>query len=246
MGLLRRTLVTSATLVLSGAVLLGTEVWVAQRGVGPDPAATPPLGTPGGPAGAVTDTVVWLGDSTAAGVGASGVPASLPAQVATAVGRPVVLDTLAHSGDRIADVLHTQLPRVAALQPTVVYVSIGANDVTALTSRGTFRATYRQVLAGLPASVRQVVLLGIPDMGSPPRVPQPLRLLAGLRGRMLDSDIARLAAATPRATYVDIAGTSGPAFRRDPSRYFSRDRYHPNDAGYGLWAAAVASALAGR
>lgn len=243
--MLRRSVVTSAALVLSGAALVGAEVWVAQRGVGPDPAATPPLGSPAGPPGAVTDTVVWLGDSTAAGVGASGIPASLPEQVAAAVGRPVIVDTLARSGDRIADVLYNQLPQVAALEPTVVYLSIGANDVTALTPRGTFRATYRQVLAGLPASVRQVVLLGIPDMGSPPRVPQPLRLLAGLRGRMLGSDVAHLAASTPGAVYVDIAGTSGPAFRRDPARYFSRDHYHPNDAGYGLWAAAVASALAG-
>ncbi len=39
--------------------------------------------------------------------------------------------------------------------------------------------------------------------------------------------------------YVDIAGRTGPPMRRDPDRYFALDRYHPNQAGYGLWADAV-------
>jgi lysophospholipase L1-like esterase len=44
--------------------------------------------------------------------------------------------------------------------------------------------------------------------------------------------------------YVDIAGKTGPAFRAHPTTYFARDRFHPNDAGYGLWAKAVAEAPA--
>src|SRR5262245_30764199 len=70
--------------------------------------------------------IVWLGDSTAAGVGASSVEQTLPRQVASGLGRPVELTVLAKSGARITDVVNDQLPKVLALppekQPDVVLV----------------------------------------------------------------------------------------------------------------------------
>ena len=85
------------------------------------------------------------------------------------------------------------------------------------------------------------MLLGVPDLGAPTRLPQPLRALAGWRGRALDSDVRHLAAGR-HALYVAIAGRTGPAFRRHPDRYFAADHYHPDDAGYQLWADAVVAA----
>ena len=45
------------------------------------------------------------------------------------------------------------------------------------------------------------------------------------------------------AVYVDIFAHTSSAFRHHPGRYFAKDHYHPNDAGYGLWATAVAPAV---
>ena len=91
-----------------------------------------------------------------------------------------------------------------------------------------------------------LVLLGVPDMGAPPRYLQPLRGIAGLRGRQLDEvDPVRRRGAR-RACYVDIAGETGPAIRADPDRYFAADGYHPSDDGYALWADAVLEQLAAR
>jgi lysophospholipase L1-like esterase len=185
-----------------------------------------------------------LGDSTGAGIGATSLPGTLPEQAAAAIGKPVRMTVLARSGDRVADVLHHQLPALAAIHPTMVFITVGANDTTHLTSRGAFRRDYERVLVELPSSVRRIVILGVPDMGAPPRLAQPLRAVAGWRGRSLDTDVRHLAARTPRAVYVDIAGKTGPAFRAHPATYFARDRFHPNDAGYGLWAKAVAEAPA--
>ena len=42
---------------------------------------------------------------------------------------------------------------------------------------------------------------------------------------------------------ASVAGTTGPAFRRDRS-LFSVDGYHPGGAGYALWAGAVTAAMA--
>ncbi len=185
--------------------------------------------------------MVWLGDSTAAGVGASDPDGSLPRRVAAGLGRPVELVVLARSGARIDEVLEEQLPRVAALDPDVLIVSVGANDVVHLTTKSRFTSRYRRLLEQLRPSVtgRSVVVLGIPDMGAPPRFPQPLRAVVGWRGRALDHGLREAAAGRDEVRYVDIAGQTGPAMRRQPDRYFALDRYHPNEAGYGLWADAV-------
>jgi lysophospholipase L1-like esterase len=154
---------------------------------------------------------------------------------------PEQITALAVSGARISDVVGKQLPHVPA-DTEVVLISIGANDVAHLSTVGAFRHHYGQLLAGLPAKA-SVILLGIPDMGSPTRLAQPLRAIVGWRGRAFDG-VVRAVARSRHAGYVDIAGRTGPAFRHHPGRYFFSDHYHPNDAGYGLWAAAVAPVLA--
>jgi lysophospholipase L1-like esterase len=237
----------AALVPVAGTAILGAEVYAASGGTHlPDPPPGPVdvAAGPPGPPGPPGPLVVWLGDSTAAGVGASGAAHTLPMQVAGRLGRPVRLTVLAKSGARVADVVHRQLPALAGLRPDMIFISVGANDATHLTRRSSFRRDYARVLAGLPAGTRTVVLLGVPDLGAPTRLAQPLRALAGWRGRALDSDVRHLAG-RHHAVYVDIAGRTGPAFRNHPGRYFAADHYHPSDAGYGLWADAVATTLAG-
>ncbi|MEY2436172.1 MAG: hypothetical protein QOF97_1008, partial [Acidimicrobiaceae bacterium] len=233
----------AAALPIITAVVLLVEVELAsrQRNLPDEPFALVGLvnaSAPGAPR-----RVVWLGDSTAAGVGASGVDGSLPRQVAAGLGRPVELTVLAVSGDRVSDVARAQVPRLAALpaRPDVIFISVGANDVTHLSGPVEFGRTYRAVLEALPQGA-QVVMLGVPDMGSTTRLVQPLRAIAGARGSALD-DVVRGLARDLHATYVDIAGHTGPSFRRDPDRYFAADHYHPNDEGYRLWTEAVLAAL---
>lgn len=187
-----------------------------------------------------TFRAVWLGDSTAAGVGAGDADGSLPRQVASRLDRSVELVVLARSGARVDDVLAAQLPKVASLRPDLVVLSVGANDVVHLAGRRPFRSRYRLLLDRLPGV--PVLALGVPDMGAAPRFAQPLRAIAGWRGRVLDGAIRNAVAGRADVRYVDIAGRTGPAMRRQPDRYFSLDRYHPNQAGYGLWADAVLDA----
>jgi lysophospholipase L1-like esterase len=177
--------------------------------------------------------VVWLGDSTAAGVGAADADGALPRQVAARLERPVDLAVLAVSGARIDDVVDRQVADVRDLRPDLVVISIGANDVTHLTTSDHFFNAYAQVLDAIPDGV-DVVLLGVPDMGAPPRLAQPLRHLAGVRGGTLDARVQELARGRDLG-YVDIAGGTGPEMRRHPD-LFSADRYHPDSQGYEVWA----------
>lgn len=239
----RRALLGVAAVPVVAAAVLGVEILLARSGPSlPDDTPLDHDGRIGG-AGAPL-RVVWLGDSTAAGVGATSEARAIPRLVATALDRPIELTSLAVSGDRVADVVADQVGHLEALHPDIVLVSIGANDAVHLTSRADFRADYQRLVDSVPAGAL-LVLLGVPDMGAPPRFAQPLRAIAAFRGRQLD-EVTRVVARDAGALYVDIAGETGPTMRSDTGRYFARDRYHPSDAGYELWADAVLEQLVGR
>ncbi|HSH59000.1 MAG TPA: GDSL-type esterase/lipase family protein, partial [Acidimicrobiales bacterium] len=171
-------LVIAGGLALLSGVVLGVEVRLARSG--PDLPVAAPLAldaTIGGPAAAGGLRMVWLGDSTAAGVGADDPDGALPRQVAARLGRPVQLTVLAKSGAKVEELIAQQLPRVSSLEPDVVVLSVGANDVVHFTSKDSFTSRYRRLLDQLGST--PVIALGVPDMGAAPRFAQPLRAIAG-------------------------------------------------------------------
>ena len=239
MGTRRRLLLAATGVPLLAVAFLAVEVELARRGQNlddvelswADDGATP---------------VVWIGDSTAYGIGVTDGADTVASIVARA--RDERVTNLAVSGATLSEVVAEQLPKVEAARPERVYVSVGANDVTHLTRSAAFRSDYRDLLEGLPADV-DVVVLGVPDMGAPPRLAQPLRAIAGWRGRALDEIVRSVVLSREdgsRFTYADIAGGTGPAFRDDPDRYFADDGYHPSAAGYELWADVVLASVGER
>lgn len=233
-GAYRRLLAGLGVVPVGLLIVLGVEVQGAR--IQSAPAYGPPLDLDGGDG----PVVVWLGDSTAAGVGVTGASDALPNQAASVSGIGQHVVSLAVSGARVQDVLQRQLPKVPS-GTGVVVIDVGANDVVHGALVRTFHRQYEALLAALPASAK-VVMVGVPDMGSPTRLAQPLRAVVGWRGRAFDRAVRDLAR-RHRARYVDIAGPTGPEFRRHPDRYFFGDHYHPNAAGYALWARAVGPAL---
>ena len=187
---------------------------------------------------------VVMGDSTGAGVGA-------PYETGIAVGtarhlartRRVTMTNFSISGARAKGVLEKQAAEAAALKPDVVLLSMGANDVTHLTSvrsmRRSLDAIVRTLRAANPAVA--IVITGSPDMGSPPRIPRLLRGIASWRtkavNRMFIDEARRL-----ELTFAPIAERTGPLFRRDRS-LFEADRFHPNARGYATWIPVLNEAL---
>lgn len=246
--MLRRLLTLILLLTLGFVVLLAIEVLVALNGRSLPPRL--PLflnrdfdGPHDGGDQEEPITLVWLGDSTGAGVGASRVETALPTKVVRGLGRSVRLRVLAMSGARVRDVLRQQLPRVAALHPDVVVVGVGGNDVTHLTPRSLFEGLYEVMLRAIE-SLRPttVVVIGVGDFGTVPRIPQPLRALTGWRGRRFD-DVIRRAALESGAAYVDLYGQTGPRFGHDPDRFYSEDGFHPSDEGYRIWTDVILDVL---
>ena len=239
----RKLLVIAVAIPVGLALLLGAEVLLALRG--PDLPERDPFelsGTVGSGDGPAL-RIAWIGDSVAAGVGASGPEATVPHLVAEGLGRPVHLDVFAVSGERAAGALEEQVPKVLALDPPpdVVVVEIGANDVIHLTRSLEFRLTYELILERVSSTGATVFALGMPAFGTATRFLQPLRAIVGWRSSRLDQQV-RAAAREHGAEYVDIAGSTSAAFGDDPQRYYASDDFHPSDAGYRGWADAVLAA----
>jgi len=89
-----------------------------------------------------------------------------------------------------------------------------------------------------------VVAVGLPDLAAMMAVlPQPLRFIVGWAGRRLDNVMRDVAGQTD-IPYITIG--YGPALgrARPELSLLSADRFHPNGAGYHVWAELVAAHLA--
>lgn len=244
MKILRRLLRLVVVALVLLAVVLAGEVWLAlRREYLP---TDDPLELDGvfGSGDSELHLVV-VGDSTGAGIGvedpADAYPSLLATRLAAATGRRVRLTVFALSGARVLDAVDRQAPAAAALDPDVVFVGIGANDVTHLTSLGDVRERMRDALGILGDTGATVVVAGPPDMRAPVWH-QPLRYLAGVRGRQVADAIEEVArdAGFP---VVELAEETGPFFGRDPDAHFSEDGFHPGPLGYRRWADAIAPVL---
>lgn len=239
--MLRRVVVWFAALAVGGAVLIGIEIVLAlRREYLPTEPALKLDDTFGNP-GDETVMLVVMGDSTAAGLGA-GEPASaypqLLARRLASDGFRVDLKVFGVSGARVKDVLDDQLPKTLEADPDFVFIGIGANDVTHLTSLGDVRSDMAEVLRTLEERTEAATIVaGAPDMRAPAFY-EPLRSLAGWRGRQV-ADAIEEVARDEEVALVELAKKTGPEFGADPQRFHSSDDFHPSADGYQLWADAI-------
>jgi lysophospholipase L1-like esterase len=234
---------TAAALVVVAAVL-GIEIALAMhRTYLPTSPALDLGGVFGDPKGRPLSFVV-LGDSTAAGLGAGNPGAAYPTDLARELadrGWHVRLTALGVSGARVHDVLSHQVPLAIAAAPQLVFVGIGANDVTHLTSLGSIRRDTATLVERLRETGAAVVMAGPPDMRAKAWY-EPLRSLAGWRGRQVADAMASVVR-TKGVPVVDLAKEAGPYFGAHPDTAYASDDFHPGPAGYRAWARAILPVL---
>lgn len=207
------------------AVLLAVwtvKVLKVRRGVGQARRYwAQPRGEPGGL------LYVALGDSTAQGVGASrperGYVGLLAQRLHADTGRAVQVINLSRSGARIDDVLVDQLARLRALQPDLVTIAIGGNDV-----RGYDRSTWiRQVDALTAALPAGTIIADVPYF------------MHGHWER--DAQQADTLTRSAREHGLDVVplheALRGEGWSAMVTQ-FAADFFHPNDRGHQVWAKA--------
>jgi acyl-CoA thioesterase-1 len=187
---------------------------------------------------------VALGDSTGSGVGAreGGYVARLFQRLAER--RPgSKLSNLCVSGATTEDVLRDQIEQGVALNPDLVTVGIGINDIGHGLTLEEFSRNYEQILSTLREKSRaEIVVTNLPDISSAPRIPGPMR---DQYQRQIVQFGERLGEIANRygATVFDIYTVTRQELPSHPE-YFSSDGFHPSDEGYELWATQMWPTLA--
>jgi lysophospholipase L1-like esterase len=179
---------------------------------------------------------VALGDSTGSGVGARNGGYVLRLFNRLIERRPgSKLTNLCVSGATTEDLVRNQLERGAELNPDLVTVGIGINDIGHGLTIDEFARNYENILSTLKQKTHaQIVVTNIPDISSAPRIPGPMRIEYQ---QQIISFNERLEEIANRhgVTIFDMYTISKDELPSHPE-YFSSDGFHPSDQGYEFWA----------
>ncbi len=220
---------------LSLPLLLPQGLWVKRTARRLPPADGARSGVVGsGP----TRRLLLVGDSIIAGVGVEQLADALPGQLARALAEHhrCRIEWHAHgdNGASCADLLR-QLPALPAMQADWIFVSVGVNDVTRLTTARAWRLQLTALLTALAihSPQAQVLLAGVPPMQRFPGLPSPLRQVFGWRAGRLDGVGRQVAAGIENVQHVPTPVPDDPAA-------FASDGYHPNAQACAVWARVIA------
>lgn len=221
-----------------GASLYGvlrTEALLARKAIGnaegeaPDCTGWYGKGRPG-PA----IKLALLGDSSAAGYGVEKVEETPGAQLASGLidgaDRRVYLRSFAFVGAQSSD-LESQIDKALPMEPDVVLILVGANDVThTVRPSESVRLLEHGVRRLLDANV-EVVVGTCPDLGTIEAIPPPLRQVGRSWSRRLAA-AQTIAVVEAGGRTVSLGSVLGPEFAASPKVLFGPDQFHPSAAGY--------------
>jgi lysophospholipase L1-like esterase len=187
-------------------------------------------------------TMIALGESTVAGVGAVTHETALTGQVAKALaektGRTVSWVAVARSGITAREGLSELVPKLMGRRADLVVIALGVNDSIAFHTSPRWARDLERLIEGVRGEVGDALILlaGVPPLQNFPALPQPLSSVLGARSTFLDHASARLAKRMQRVIHV-------PFVMEKDRRLFCADGFHPSELGYTLWAEQLAAAF---
>ena len=186
---------------------------------------------------------VVVGDSTTTGPGLTSAEQIWVRQLAArfCVGRCIEVASYAIGGSRARDVVAHQLEAATEEPADIAFVSVGANDVLKGVSAADYAHHLEVIVSRLAAVHRMVVLSGVGDLATIPRLRRPLSDLVARRGRRFDA-ITSQVAQRHGVLKVDQWTLTAPGFRATPG-VFSADLFHPTPIGHTIWADAAEATI---
>ena len=176
---------------------------------------------------------VAIGDSAAQGIGASRPGRSyvgfVAAHIRKRTGRTVRVVNLGISGATIGIAIKKELPALAKLQPDILTVSIGANDMTTFEPTR-FAAELATLYDALPS---HAIVADLPTFYF---LPAEKKVRAA-------NVLLRKAAAEHDLRVVDLHAAMRRQGAWGVTTQFAGDLFHPNDRGYRVWASAFLPAI---
>jgi lysophospholipase L1-like esterase len=186
--------------------------------------------------------LLFVGDSTMAGVGVRHQTAALAFQVASILAKqldcPVRWQVVAKSGISTSQAF--DFVKGQELMPADVLVTaLGVNDVTSQRTPRQFVTDYEALLHELlpRARARFAVISGLPPLHLTPVAPQPLRWYLGRCAHLLDERLYKWIGGQRNIAYVSLQWATD-------SKEMATDGYHPGEILYRKWAGLVAESVA--
>ena len=186
---------------------------------------------------------IAAGDSTAVGVGASSFQTSYSYKLAEHFSKnsKVEYTNVALSGARTTNVMNTQLDKIIEFNPDVVTISIGANDVTHLTSTKTVINNFKQIISEIESKTHaKIYLTNIPNFTGAKLLPFWYIDILENKSKKINEQLAGLE--SERVHIVNIHDFGWDKFP-DLSVTYAADNFHPNDIGYQNWTNAFLNRL---
>lgn len=228
-------LVILAAIVLSPLLIL--QGLVARRTV---PKLPEPPGSRDGTEGIGRPLrLLIVGDSAAAGVGATHQDEALLGQVVSRLvdQYQVSWALRAATGNKTAAILQW-LDAQPPQRFDVAVTSLGVNDVTGMVGRSEWRRQQAELRETLKSKfqVKTLLVSGLPPLHGFPALPQPLRWVLGARATQFNDDLRQDIAADGAATFLDLRFTAD-------TTLIASDGFHPGPGIYAEWGARVAAKI---
>ena len=184
--------------------------------------------------------LLMVGDSSAAGVGASTQREALAGQTVRNVGKShrVRWRLIAHTGATTSSTL-AELRRQPPQIFDVAITALGVNDVTSGRPLTVWKQQQRALVAELRErfEARDILLSGLPPVSCFPALPQPLRWYLGRRAERFDRALRGLAEEEGcRFVAIDFTSDVG---------LMAADGFHPGPSIYAEWGARLARRVVG-
>jgi len=170
-------------------------------------------------------TYLALGDSAAQGIGATnplkGYVGLVAKNLESSSGKTVRIINISKTGAKMNDYLKDQAPLIAASNPDIITIEIGANDIREYNDTD-FRATFKKVLKTLPDGS---YVSNMPLFNSRPGSTE--------NGKRASAIVAEELKQYPNLNFVDLQTET----QQNQSIFgFAPDLFHPNNLNYKNWA----------
>ena len=181
--------------------------------------------------------MVALGDSSVTAPGIEDLDNTWVRRMAIALSEQhrVELISVAVGGSKARDVIEGQLAEAVRLRPDIAIVAVGGNDAIRASSSGRYRREIRRIVSGLEQVSGAIVVIGVGDLGSIPRLPKMLRPFLTRCAARFDDAAAAAAAGSRQAVKAPTVGPMSTAFWEDPG-LFAGDQFHAGEQGHAVFA----------
>ena len=185
-----------------------------------------------------------LGDSAAAGVGATHQRDALSGRIAGTLADQfqVRWRVFARTGATTQSTLN-KLHRLSSKEFDVAVTSLGVNDVTsgATVTRWLLQQSELRDRLRTELGVNHIVVSSLPMMGKFPALPQPLRWHLGARAKLFNQHLADSLEQEADCTFLRVNAL--PINAIEDRDLIAADGYHPGPKAYSIWGQLAARAI---